>query len=312
MSIIKARYRERYLKREFAKPAKMLEKYLLTKIINPSIRDFIDGEHFTGNEFKKILDAKVKRYDLQIGFAGYLRKLRKRKTRQYGFSFLERVNYFKLRNKTLIKTPKGKRPKKQKSPHDIEIKDAQVLENFVLSNNKKDFIDKMVEDLAYRDQDIGLKNLNSLNNMPRRLEKKLDAYLDSIKETKLQTLTLNQQKRLLNKRIRGLSRQDAKNYSRFLTENEVRTSMGKAEDLGLETITHAKKFKVWQSFFDWKVRKWHIAMDTKTIESHKLFRVLHPTGIDYIPAPRLGNISPANLFNCRCYLKFQIYPKDKR
>ena len=312
MSAVQARYRERYLRRQIAKPSRILEKYLITKIINPSIKDFLDGGHFSGNEFKKILDAKVKRFNIQAGFAGYLRKLRKRKMRQYGFSFLERVNYFKLTSKSIIKTTKKKRPKAYKSPHDITIKDPKVLEAFVLSQGKKEYISSMVDELRFVDQDIGLKNLNSLNNMPRRLEKKLDKYLDSIKEERLQKLTLRQQRRLLNKKIRGLGKKDAKNYARFLTDNEVRTTMGRAEELGLKRIKNAKSFKVWQSFFDNKVRPWHNKMDTKTILKDKLFKVVHPKGVDYIPAPRIGNISPANLFNCRCYVKYEIYNKDKR
>ena len=311
MSLVQARYRERFLRRQSVKPSRILQKYLLTKIINPSIREFIKGEKFTGYEFKKILDTKIRKYSIQAGFVGYLRKLRKRKMRQYGFSFLERINYFKLSQKSLVKASRRKRPKAYKSPHDIVIKDPKVLDDFVLSKNKKNYLKEMVDDLSYTDQNMGLKNLKSLNNLPERLQKKLDKYLDSIKEEKLQKLSLREQRRLLNKSIKGLGRLDSVNYSKFLVDNEVRNVIGKAEELGLKTIKHEKSFKVWQSYFDFRVRPWHETMDGKTIEKHKLFRVVHPRGIDYIPAPRVGNISPANLFNCRCYLRYEFYPKTK-
>ena len=107
----------------------------------------------------------------------------------------------------------------------------------------------------------------------------------------------------LKKTSRKMRRKN-KQYSKSISRNSSQAGFQRGELAGAK-VSKQLLYKKWDGTLDKKQRPWHADMEGKTILANKKFEVRFPGGVDYMPAPKV-NASPANYYNCRCVLIYQV------
>ena len=138
-------------------------------------------------------------------------------------------------------------------------------------------------------------------NFEKDLKKRLMSGVDKISFDKAAN------KRILRELRAALTKQ-VKNYAKYRALDSAGQSLNNGESLGM-VATNVQSVKQWISRFDDKVRNWHDKVNFQTKKTTGRFVVPYPGGTDYLSAPKVPPISPANFFNCRCVVFYKTIGK---
>lgn len=308
-----ARIRERLVLQIISKERRRINSFIRKKLIRPFLSHISRETDLSANQFKVIITSLISQTTLD--YSDFIFKRNISLFKKAYLEILDNFQYLKKKNKSVYLTNKDSRGNKKRGLknlhlYGIYIKDKEVLESFLLKQEKDRLFDLMQSEFYNNKATFDQINQQSLYKLTDRFNKRIDKIFEkySPSEPHFQKLTLAQQRKKLGRAARVSFVREGVNYSKLVSNQYPRTQVIKASSVGVKRLKTQKKFKTWNSFFDDLVRPWHAQMNLITIKNDELFEVPNGKGgVDLATGPKDPNMSVDNIINCRCSLTFEIY-----